>query len=367
MRSVIATTAILSMLSCSPLQAQDKANVDPAVSLFDAMESGKIDVKFVPQNMNEGRVIISNQTDQPLHIQLPATFGAVPVLAQFNGPLGNQGNGIGLNGNGNGVGLNGNGQGQQLGGGFGQQGFGQQGFGQGQGFGRQGLGNGLGNFGGNRFGQGALFRIDPGKTRKLNVATLCLEHGKPNPTPRMKYSLVPLQQVNDDPVIEKLCSDLGEGKISKGPAQALSWHVANGLGWEELASKHRKESRYTGNENYFSSADLNAARSWLARQDRESMNGTSRNNYDAASKSNSKPPLSTSTSNAPSAKPNGIQVFAAASASGFASASAHGMASGFGSGASSGSNASNAGASVSGQGFTAAGVLIGDLPNHPPY
>ncbi len=86
MRSVFATAAILSMLSCNPLQAQDKANTDPAVSLFDAMESGKIDVKFVPQNMNEGRVIISNQTDQPLHIQLPATFGAVPVLAQFNGP-----------------------------------------------------------------------------------------------------------------------------------------------------------------------------------------------------------------------------------------------------------------------------------------
>ncbi len=123
---------------------------------------------------------------------------------------------------------------------------------------------------------------------------------------------------------------------------------------DELAIKHRKESRYTGNENYFSSADLNAARSWLARQDRESMNDTSRNQYDAASKSTSKPPLSTSTSNSGPAKQNGIHVFAAASASGFASGS-------------NGSNATNAGANVRGQGFTAAGVLIGELPNNPPY
>ncbi len=42
------------------------------------------------------------------------------------------------------------------------------------------------------------------------------------------------------------------------------------------------------------------------------------------------------------------------------------MASGFASG-SNGSNATNAGANVRGQGFTAAGVLIGELPNNPPY
>ncbi len=146
MRSVFATAAILSMLSCTLCRRKIKANTDPAVSLFDAMESGKIrcEIRSSKHERRPRHHFESNRSTSSHPTARNVWCGSRSCPIQW--PLGNQGNGIGLNGNGNGVGLNGNGQGQQLGGGFGQQGFGQQGFGQqgfgqqGQGFGRQGLG-----------------------------------------------------------------------------------------------------------------------------------------------------------------------------------------------------------------------------------
>ena len=104
-----------------------------------------------------------------------------------------------------------------------------------------------------------MFRVEADKPRKMPVATLCLEHGKLDPTPRMKYKVVPLEVVNADPQVAEVCKMLGHGKVSQNAAQAAAWHVANGLSWQELMSKPRVISRYTGIEMFFSQFEVQAA------------------------------------------------------------------------------------------------------------
>ncbi|HEY2147869.1 MAG TPA: hypothetical protein VGH32_08020, partial [Pirellulales bacterium] len=61
--------------------AAEKRSVD----LFDCLKSGDLDVKFVAKNSHDGRLLIKNNTDQPLSVKLPDAFAAVPVLAQAAG------------------------------------------------------------------------------------------------------------------------------------------------------------------------------------------------------------------------------------------------------------------------------------------
>jgi hypothetical protein len=97
------------------------------------------------------------------------------------------------------------------------------------------------------------------KTRKVSVATVCLEHGKHDPNPRMKYKIVRLSEVNASPVVDELCKALANGKVSQNVAQAAAWHVANGLTWQELVQKPRVISQYTGVELYFSRYEVENA------------------------------------------------------------------------------------------------------------
>ncbi len=45
---------------------------------------------------------------------------------------------------------------------------------------------------------GGFFNVKPGKVGKLRVPTVCLEHGKPDPNPRMAYKLVPIEIADDE-------------------------------------------------------------------------------------------------------------------------------------------------------------------------
>lgn len=266
------------------------------VELFQAESDGKIKIEMSAPAADHAFVRIENKTDQLLNIQLPAVFAGVPVLAQF-GNVGGQGGGLfggGQLGGGQAGGMPMGGNfGNNLGGGnlgFGNQGMGNNqgnqglggGFGQGNG-GGNGIGNfqrnGLGNNGGGNFRVGnpgfgnglgnpgfggGMFRVAPGKTGKLPVNTVCLEHGKPDPNSRVKYRLVPLQQFNTDPRVEAVCRKLGSGEISQHTAQCAAWHITDNLSWEELAAKNRFESRYTGNIKFFSEAELSEAMSLVS-------------------------------------------------------------------------------------------------------
>lgn len=204
------------------------------IALFDAIDQGNVKVQFIAMNARQANVLIRNESDRPLTLKIPKAIAAVPVLGQF-------GQNQNLNQNTGGGGTN-----QGVGGGFdmrnGRGAGNQQGFQNGQGFGM------------------GIMRIPPGKVRKLKATTVCLEHGKPDPIPRVAYRMIPLETFTDDPIILELCQKLGAGHIPQKIAQAIAWHQANDLSWTQLADLHQMQSLYRGNIKFFSTKDLNSAK-----------------------------------------------------------------------------------------------------------
>ncbi len=218
------------------------------VELFAGMKSGEIEVQYIPKDAKQANVLITNKTDKPISVKLPPAFAAVPVLAQFGGGgLGGGGlGGGGLGGGGMGGGGLGGGGGQGGGGGFGGGGFGGGGMGG---------GGGLGGGGG-----GGFFDVAPEKVGKIKVATLCLEHGKTDPNPNMKYTIVPIDKFTSDERVIELCKMLGAGEVPQNAAQAAAWHLSNKLTWRELAEKDRVHSQFTGySEKFFSPNEIEFA------------------------------------------------------------------------------------------------------------
>ena len=237
------TIFVVAIFCCPELLAEAKQNLsaspsESAIDLFEAAANEQIDLRFIPMDASRGNLLIDNQTNELLTVKLPNAFAAVPVLAQF---------------------------GQQ---GFGQQGGGQQGGGGGA---SQAVGGGLdqGGGGGRNFGQNqgqgnrqavGFMRIAPNRSRKVRAITICLEHGKPEPNPRIAYTIMPIEDYTDDQRVAKLCSSLARHDISQNAAQAAAWHLANGLGWEEIAKLNRIESKYLGNIRFFRSKEIAAAK-----------------------------------------------------------------------------------------------------------
>ena len=211
------------------------------VGLFEAMDAGQVDVKFIPHDASKANVLVKNLTDKPLEIRLPSAFAGVPVLGQMGmGGMGGMGGGMGGMGGG---GMGGGGGGQAMGGGMGGGGMG-------------GMGGGMGGMGG---GMGGMMRVAPERMRKMQVTTVCLEHGKPDPNPKMAYKIVPLDQVTKDSNVTVLCEALGNGLVTQNTAQAAAWHLMDKMSWSELAAKNRVESKYLGTIRWFSPIELKTA------------------------------------------------------------------------------------------------------------
>ncbi len=192
------------------------------IELFDAMDAGLIDVKYIPRNAEQARILIHNMTDQPLDVRLPDAFAGVHVLTQ---------------------------------GGFGGGGGGGRGGGGGGG-GQAGGGGGGG--GGGRGGGGGNFNIPPEKIIKIKVATVCLEHGKPDPRPAMEYEIRRLESLTTKPGVRELLEMFGRGEVNQRVAQVAAWHLNNDMSWQELAAKeiHRANGqRYP----YFSRQEIHTA------------------------------------------------------------------------------------------------------------
>ena len=269
--AIAASCGVLGVVEKSGKKAA-KSDAAAEIELFDGIQSKQLEVKVIALGSHRANVIIENKTHEPVMVRLPDVFAAVPVLGQFGGQFGGgQAGGGGQFGGGQAGGLFGGGQGGGAGQGAGGQGGGGQGlgggFGGGQGGGLGGGQGGGGQFGGGQFGGGGgqlgggrgMFRVEADRPGKLQVAMVCLEHGKPDPNPRMKYTLVPLEQLNSDPKVSELCKLLADGKVAQNIAQAAAWNIANGMTWEALAKKNRRESQYTGNEKYFTQEELRAA------------------------------------------------------------------------------------------------------------
>jgi len=219
-------------------KAADRLSVDKeaakgfeTVEMFKAMEGGDVEVKIIPKDATEATVMFTNKSKKPLAVSLPEAFVAVPVAPQFGG------GGFGCGGGGFG---GGGGGGQGFGGGFGGMG-GMGGFG----------GGGMGGFG------GGFMNVEPDSTRKVKVKGVCLEHGKEDPAPRIKYAIKPIESFTDKGEVHEVCKMLARGEISQNIAQAAAWHLMDDLSWNELAAKNRFESKLTNRtEKWFSPQEL---------------------------------------------------------------------------------------------------------------
>lgn len=183
---------------------------DETVEMFAAMDAGNIQVRIIPKSSAEARIFIKNKTNKPLNVRLPKAFGAVPILAQGPG-------GMGMGGGG-----------QALGGGGGM-------------------------------GGGGMFNIPADKEGDVKVACVCLEHGKPEPRPKMAYAIKPIESVTTKPGVAEMLTDLGEGRIPQRAAQVAAWHLNNDMSWEELTAK-RVELGDGRSYPYFTPGELLAGR-----------------------------------------------------------------------------------------------------------
>jgi hypothetical protein len=153
------------------------------------------------------------------------------------------------------------------GGGFGGAGGGGFGGGGGQGFGGGFGGMGMmGGFG----GMGGFMNVEPEMTRKVKVKGVCLEHGKEDPSPRMKYAIKPIETFTDKSDVHEVCKMLARGEITQNVAQAAAWHLMDDMSWNELAAKDRVVSKLRNyREKWFSRQEITLAdRVVRAAQDR---------------------------------------------------------------------------------------------------
>ncbi len=181
----------------------------PTVELFAGIASGELEVRVIPKDSAECRLVVRNKTAAPLNVRMPEAFAAMPVLAQFQqNPLfqGVQGQnnsqapqGLGVGGPGGGV------FGQPQGGVFGQ-------------------------------GQG-LFNVAPEKPAQWRLPSVCLEHGRPEPKPAVAYEVKPIDTIAAQPAVVQLCAMLGRGEIGQKPAQAAAWNLQQGMSWNELRAE----------------------------------------------------------------------------------------------------------------------------------
>lgn len=169
-------------------------NRPAALDLFAAADAGQVALQVIARDSRQCRVLVTNRTDRPLTLRWPDSVAAVPVLAQFGFPIGNEGGG--------------NQAPQQL---------------------------GLGQPQGNQ--PGLFFNVPPEKTLRLRVPAVCLDHGRPDPRPQMAYRLTTLEAIGAKPELVAVCRVLGTGKLSQKAAQAAAWHLRSGRNWDELAKQ----------------------------------------------------------------------------------------------------------------------------------
>jgi hypothetical protein len=193
----------------------------PQVDLFEAVDRGQVTVRLIPKSAKGGRVLIENKTDKPLTVKIPEAVAGVSIHSQIaNVQAGQEGQilfGLDKVGAGNEQGP------QQLGGGI-VPGLGKD----------QPAGNNPGFGPGQGIGQG-LFSVPAETVISLQFNSVCLEHGKPEPTSNSKYTLVPVSRISRDPVLYQLLVVVGAGKVDKQAAQVAAWHVANRMSFQELS------------------------------------------------------------------------------------------------------------------------------------
>lgn len=118
--------------------------------------------------------------------------------------------------------------------------------------------------GGGGQGGGGFFSIPPEKVIAVSFNSVCLEHGKPEPGPSSKYTIVPISRLSKDPVLHQLLAAVGTGKVDPQAAQAATWHLTDKMSFEELAAKTEEHLGEIASTPYFTRSQLLMAQQLLA-------------------------------------------------------------------------------------------------------
>ena len=234
------------------------------VPLFDGLDDGRFDLRMSAANAHHANVVVTNTTSEPLTVALPKAAVGQHVLPQFGANNGFFGQGASTTSNfGNSTaGSNSTGVAQSIGGGFQGVGF-QQAPGAGNGNGVNVFGNGFPSIPPEMVSDtiktyGGLATVPAGQSIQLQMRTVCLNHGRPDPMPLMTYRLVPVESYTNDPVLVELLENFHE-RVPTNTMQAAAWHVANGLSWERLQQLPNR--RVPGSlARYFQSREVADAR-----------------------------------------------------------------------------------------------------------
>lgn len=268
----MAALAVLCAANTGPIR-QLKISPDAEfVPLFAGAADGRFDVRLSVQDAYGANVFITNTTSETLNVALPKAAVGVHVLPQFNpgffgpnntkpvtGPAITGPNGLYGNQNQNQTGaMNAvSNLAQSVGGPMGPFGI---------------LNNGHANQpfpsvppewankpGLEQF-QG-FAAIPAKKTIQLQMRTVCLNYGRPEPNPGLPYLLTSVEQFSSDPVLASLLENYSP-RADQKVVQAAAWHLANGLSWEQLAQLPDRRLRGTG-ARLFSARQVQSAESLL--------------------------------------------------------------------------------------------------------
>ena len=244
------------------------------MDLFAAIDAGALSVRIVAHDSEGGNAYFENLSGKPLTVNLPEAVAMVQVLKQgfFNNNQ-NGGNSNGVNGNSGFSNVMGGGQqggAQSLGSGFGQQ-------------------SNNGNNNGNDIPGGIgnnFFSIPPERVAQVPFRSVCLNYGKPDPSPRMTYKPVPIETYSQDKVLQETVRIFGQGRMDRTVAQAAAWHQTDKLSWNDLASikKYTLPGVYSSQVPIFSMSQLKAAQELVTKATKQA-----KERPDVEPKSNSTP------------------------------------------------------------------------------
>ncbi|MCH2590116.1 MAG: hypothetical protein MK004_16755, partial [Planctomycetales bacterium] len=125
------------------------------------------------------------------------------------------------------------------------------------------MGRGGGCMGGGGGGMG-MFSIPPQKVVRLPYHGVCLEHGKREPSSRMRYKLVPVEEYSKDPGLNELLTLVAQRRIPTPVAQAAAWNLNSKMPWQTLAAKRRSRLGGGFHPPYFHLQHLIRARQVVA-------------------------------------------------------------------------------------------------------
>ena len=247
--AILAAMTFLPVAARAAEPSKGLAPADPkceTVDLFSGIEKGQLAVQLIPRDPWQCRLLVTNKTDKPLNVALPEVLAGAPVLAQIGLPNArnapnarnrNRNNPVNANNANNNatqaLGLP-MGPGNPMGPGLNQ--------------GNPMMNNRPGNL-------GPMFCVPPEKTGQLRIASVCLEHGKPNPRPSVPYELKPIDGLVAKPEVSEVLRMLGQGTLGQRATQAAVWHLNNNLTWQQLEAMKTDKFLLVGQPR-FSAQDL---------------------------------------------------------------------------------------------------------------